>query len=1113
MILDTIKTDTTFKVEAKNLSQNRIPNSGLGFLKHINNYAIFIDEKLYEIEILDKNKLNEINYFFLNRSYTALVNIKESIRDKFLTIEIIFFSFPIQELFIPFYIELDENILETAKKRKLAYNIKKLEEELEKSIPFKINNENYFLVSTAISSQKEVFEEEFTKIGQNLEKIENSTQLNKEEKEKYIEENEETLQQIKYQKKDLAFSIHGENLHLPVKKEITQSGEYRFKATKLVSFKNTIQKDSLRLIKGNIVFENGLVSEKIAKELGDIVEEDGSYLKTWDEYLEKEGEILLDKAKKIGVLRIIKTQKTDDGYELKIENLSKEVEDLLNEGDYLSIVNEIPNYINDDLTWIEHIAQLEQQNEIKIKQTKNKSFKITAIGNGFINIKTNDISDLKSKKIVLSIYGDEIQLQRKLEARKRLLEGRSANPFLGLIIEDSEKIQEYLKTKKQTKIEPLTSYVQDKIFSNPPTINQVEAIDVALNTPDIAIIQGPPGTGKTTVLTAIIERLNEESDKENIKGQILVAGFQHDAVENIIQRLDINGIPTPKFGEKSTTIIDINSYGRIIEWSEKIATKLKSELPTLSNQNKINRLNQYFEIYLKTPSKHSAINILKYIINEIPIDLINEDIIESSKYILNNLTKKEIDSMEDLKVIYALRTTKEAFLDDGKERNLALLVSNIGKNLDENQKKLLHATDIMDIKSYLENLIKLKYSLIDGCYPKPIFRAEKPNQEIVKLKESVEKELANGKFDKDKRNTILSNYINELECNPFGLKSMIEEYSYVYSSTTGQSNQATKQKMKNKDEDVSFDTVIIDEAARVAPMDLLIAMVLAKRRIILVGDHRQLPHMVDEDVIKRSDLSENEYINESIFGYLKKRAKELEEYDNIKRAVTLDNQYRTHPILGQFVSDNFYEKYGEAFNSPLGTTIGNVDDFFNQRLKGIENIPAIWLDVSNKEGKEQRAWSRKCEAERIIKYLKQWIFSKEGEDLSFGIITFYRNQVEMINNLINQEFSKEERDSFSQRLKVGTVDSFQGMEFDIVFLSVVRSRDINTINKDLKNYNLFGFLISKNRLCVSMSRQKKSLIVVGDKEFFESDRAKTDVEELYNFLQLCKQEGKVIENH
>ena len=43
--------------------------------------------------------------------------------------------------------------------------------------------------------------------------------------------------------------------------------------------------------------------------------------------------------------------------------------------------------------------------------------------------------------------------------------------------------------------------------------------------------------------------------------------------------------------------------------------------------------------------------------------------------------------MEDLKAIYALRTTEEAFLDDGKERNLALLVSSIGNFLEENEKK------------------------------------------------------------------------------------------------------------------------------------------------------------------------------------------------------------------------------------------------------------------------------------------------------------------------------------------------------------------------------------------------------------------------------------------
>ena len=253
MILDTIKTDTTFRVEARNLSQERIPNNGVGFLRKANHYAIFINEKIYEIDIIDKNKLNEIDFFFSNRGYTALVNIIESIRDKFFTIEIIFLSFPVKEIFVPFYIELDEKILETAKKKQFARNIKELGEKLKKQISFKINNEEYFFVSTAISSQKEIFEEELAKIQRNLEKIEKSNKQTNEEKEKYIEENRETLQQIRYEKKDLAFSVHGENLHLPVKKEITLRGDYQFKATKLVSFKNTIKKDTLRLIKGDIL--------------------------------------------------------------------------------------------------------------------------------------------------------------------------------------------------------------------------------------------------------------------------------------------------------------------------------------------------------------------------------------------------------------------------------------------------------------------------------------------------------------------------------------------------------------------------------------------------------------------------------------------------------------------------------------------------------------------------------------------------------------------------------------------------------------------------------------------------------------------------------------------
>jgi len=307
MILDVIKTDTVFKVEVKNLNQTRV-EVGLGFLKYDNGYSVFTNNKLFKIEIIDKSKLDEIDFFFQVKSYTAVINITESIRDSFFTMEIMFFAYPLREMYKPFYISLDEKILETAKKRKFIKgkdNVDKLAEVLKEKISFKINDESYFLVSTASSSENEIFEEELFKIGDNIKKIEKSKNLSDEDKETYIEENHENLQKIESQKKGLAFSIHGENIHLPVKKDITKSGDYRFTATKLVSFRNSIKKDSLQLIKADIEFKNGLVSERIAKDLGNIVESDESYLKKWDEYSKLEGEMLLAKAQQIGELKLV----------------------------------------------------------------------------------------------------------------------------------------------------------------------------------------------------------------------------------------------------------------------------------------------------------------------------------------------------------------------------------------------------------------------------------------------------------------------------------------------------------------------------------------------------------------------------------------------------------------------------------------------------------------------------------------------------------------------------------------------------------------------------------------------------------------------------------------
>lgn len=1123
MILDVIKTDTVFKVDVKNLSQSRV-TTGIGFLKYDVNYSIFINKKIHTIKIVDEFQLDKIDYFLRTRNNTAVVNIIEATRDKYFTMEIIFLTYPIKNIYEQFYVKLDDKIAQTAKKRGFVKKIddtKELEKKLKEKILFKINDENYFFISTANSSVNEVFNfedeifpqrEKLKYEKRQLEKAEDLIDAEKSEKiseiEKAIDElySKENIDKFNKTKKDLAFTIHGENINLPVKKNIDESGDYRFNATKLVSFKDNITKDSLQLVKGEIEFKNGLISARIANDLGDIIESDDSYLKSWDKYLEEEGKQLLDRAKIIGEMKLLNIEPIGDGYELRFEN----VHEILSTDDWISFVDDTASYLSNDLNFIEYLAYKEQLSKLQKgeKKLKVKSLKIEKIGGNFITIKTTEnIEKYRDKKVILSIYGDEAQLSRKYQARQRLLEGKSANPILGLIIDGKDKAKEYLNEGSSKRIEPLTEYVKQKIFpKNDPTPNQEEAIDIALNSPDIAIVQGPPGTGKTTVLTAIIERLNEESDKtQNTKGEILVAGFQHDAVENIISRLEINGIPTPKFGKKSTTIADIGSYERIIDWSEDIVKSVKDNLPELSNYIKINELNRYFQIYLTTPSSEFTLQLLRFITSELSNNL-DKDIMEKCEDLINILDKRNIYNFEDLKYIYALRTSRDAFLDDGKNRNNDLLVSDVGQLLNNDEKALLQFIDSDNLNEYLQRLTKLKYTLLDRLYPKPIFSSEKPNEEILQLKDEVENSLTMGGTPKDKKATILASYVNELENNPFALKSMIEEYSYVFSSTTGQSmgKDILKAKKNKNDDYINYDTVIIDEAARVTPMDLLIAIVQAKRRIILVGDHRQLPHMVDEAVIESAELNEDEKIKESMFGYLKKRAIELESYDGIKRAITLENQYRTHPVLGRFVSKNFYEKHEEEFNSPLS------EDFFYQNLEGIENTPAVWVDVSNSQGKEERAWSRLCEAKKIMKKLRLWINSENGKNLDFGIITFYRNQVNTIEKELKKEFSKDEREIFKNRLKIGTVDSFQGMEFDIVFLSVVRSKDLKQISNKMKSSILFGFLISKNRLCVSMSRQKRSLVVVGDKDFFEHERAKQDVPELHEFLQLCKEEGKVL---
>ena len=204
--------------------------------------------------------------------------------------------------------------------------------------------------------------------------------------------------------------------------------------------------------------------------------------------------------------------------------------------------------------------------------------------------------------------------------------------------------------------------------------------------------------------------------------------------------------------------------------------------------------------------------------------------------------------------------------------------------------------------------------------------------------------------------------------------------------------------------------------------------------------------------------------------------------------------------LGDIISKYFYQ--GEL-DSPLGNDKNHTPD-----LAYIQGKHLVWLDVAG--GRQsltnEHSLVRQSEVNAIVRMLKAMIQnSQNAQNYSFAIITFYSAQRNRLIQAINTDnFLSRWQRTNENRITIGTVDAFQGMEADIVFLSLVRS-----LPKYDKGRNLYGFLANSNRQCVALSRAKRCLIIAGDKAMVTGTRAKAArevmpaVERIY---QLCRKE-------
>ena len=1076
-----------------------------------NNFIIRIDEK-FAVEFDFKNLTDKANLDSqFCRGSSHICNVKSAINGDFL-FDVYFFAGSVED-FGEITVLAEEESLRNLQNKKKNLKLEELHKQLAENCTIKLNGESYFIMQGNYESAKDSESDEESE-------AEDGVKDKTEPKGAFsiLCERDKKCYAIKVQQKNL-----------------TSTGTDKYFAVTGVSFRKNIQvAGNFHLVKAKLVFsdQKKVASEYNRKKLEEITEKNGSYLKAWQEYTGARGDRVLGRARKFDSPHYSRCVPSNDSVTLYFEqnqNIAETVSQLQVEEIILCNNSEpMPLFLKDQkCSFLEYCKM---KKELESERKKNKEEKkdevccpILECKDTWLEIRLPEGKDMPSANdvpqegfVVMSMKGEESQIERQQDAWKSIAEGKSGISSLGNILEGNFDFMPSGSTPPKMKI---TNRIQQKIFKNPPTDRQREAIDMALRTPDIALIQGPPGTGKTTVITAVLEILNEAQDKRGVNsGKVLATSYQHDAVENMIERIKVNGIPTWKFGKRRGTF---GSYNEHIDlWCREIEERVYSLNLNIRISHEEETFHAYVAEYVYSPLPENKERVLEYI-TTLPV---TEELADKARNLLLKKKNNSYSAPDFLRKIRALRTSEKAFSDDGVKRVEELYFALEDKNwfAEHKEAEKLLMDLVMESKPDPEKLCqlkKLKMELLEEFSLRPAYIPNEVDDDVVAVCKDVANFLQVQQGKKDKKEQIIADWIENLRVGQEAFSKAIKDCDFVYAATSQQSVGKDIRKQKKEMEGGSrkalfYDTVIIDEAARATPPDLLIPMCMAVKRIILVGDHRQLPQLVDDDLCNnvyqkvKSEMQKSDTQNPSdshddisdmydsayklsLFELLFKKLKTLEDRDGIKRTITLDKQFRTHPVLGKFCSRLFYEPYGEGYDSPRPASD------FAHTLPGIENKAAVWIDVPKECGKEERQGTsriRECEVDCIIETFLNYVCSQKElaakEKFSFGIIAFYSAQRDLIMKKLSVHKSELKDVSF----KVGTVDAFQGMEFDVVFLSVVRSE------------GSIDFLTA-NRLCVSMSRQKKVLVAVGCKDFFTSKEARSQkIPALSEFYDLC--EGK-----
>ncbi|MGA1933166.1 AAA domain-containing protein [Arcobacter sp. YIC-464] len=281
---------------------------------------------------------------------------------------------------------------------------------------------------------------------------------------------------------------------------------------------------------------------------------------------------------------------------------------------------------------------------------------------------------------------------------------------------------------------------------------------------------------------------------------------------------------------------------------------------------------------------------------------------------------------------------------------------------------------------------------------------------------------------------------------------------------------------------IEFDYIIVDEAGRATLPELMIPLRKAKK-FILVGDHNQLPPIVDNTVLSKMIDYNKKDLETTLFEELYKKI----EHNDFKHF--LKYNYRSHSSIAKLYSEVFYD--------------GNIetkDDLVREHQLDFEK-KVYFYSTSNIEGRFEKHKgngniTNNTNKKVIINILKELQLNaiKYDKYKSVGIITPYLTQRDNLQSSIGQMKSKFDK----LDIDINSVDAFQGSDRDIIIYDMVRSKSNSKVNIE--------FIADEKRLNVALSRTKELLFLVGDANFIYSCNSKEGNNPCKKIIELISQD-------